>query len=417
MFDLFAGKKPEDHEERGDECLKNKAFGEARIDFEKALDKIESRFQEKAHLADRIREKLKYASESLALQHIENAEAMAEAGDIEEAAELYELALDLTGRKDIRDKITGAMQDLWKKTAPEPDAGGPEHEKEEKPFDAPQKDAVPQTPDPDENYDGELFNVLLNALAPETAEAYRKYGDSFARGYTALNRGDFDLAIKELSDALEQNSGRPTLIPLELATAYLHAEQHAKAEEILKSFVSRNPSEIRAYQLLCEIYWETGQLSKATDLIKSAPSNIRDLPLMRLLEGETRFQSGDMQGAKAVFKASMEEHGPNEIVLRALAKTCEAAGEFEEARELYAQIMNHCASCQRAVEPLIKRRFAELSLETGDTSAKLLDLFFSLVQEDPDHRHDYYLYIGRIYEKRGEKKEARRYLGLAGELG
>lgn len=417
MFGIFSGKKPEDHEERGDECMKKEAFGDARIEFEKALGKIESRFPEKSHLAGRIREKLEHASESLALQHIKNAEVMAGAGDIEEAAELYELALDLTGRKDTRDKIAGAMQGLWKKTIPEPDAGVEKHETEKKSFVASQGEAVSRAPDPEENYDEELFDVLLNALAPETAEAYRQYGDCFERGYTALNRGNFDLAIKELSDALEQNSGSSTLIPLELATAYLHAEQHARAEEILKSFVSRNPAEIRAYQLLCEIYWETGAVSKAEELLKSVPPDIRGLPLMRLLDGETRFQSGDMRGAKAAFKASTDENGPDEIVLRALAKTCEQAGESEEARELYAQIMNYCASCQRAIDPLIKRRFAELSLETGDSSAKLLDLFFSLVQEDPDHRRDYYLYIGRIYEKRGEKKEARRYLGLAGQLG
>ncbi|MFW5930263.1 MAG: tetratricopeptide repeat protein [Desulfosalsimonas sp.] len=417
LFGIFSGKKPEDHEERGDECMKNETFGDARIEFEKALYKIESRFPEKSHLADRIRQKFEYASESLALQHIENAGAMAEAGDVEEAAELYELALDLTGRKDINDKIAAAMKELRKNTFRQPDSAGPADETQREDVTVNEQDVSTRTPAREDSDDEELFNVLLNALAPETAEAYRQYGDSFARGYTALNRGDFDFAIKELSDAMYQNSDRHTLIPLELATAYLHAEQHARAEEILKSFVSQNPAEIRAYQLLCEIYWETGELSKASNLIKSASSDIRGLPLMRLLDGETRFQSGNLQGAKAVFKASMDENGPDEIVLRALAKTCEAAGEPEEARDLYAQIMNHCASCQRTIDPLIKRRFAELSLETGDTSAKLLDLFFSLVQEDPDHRYDYFRHIGRIYEKRGEKKEARRYLGLAGELG
>ncbi|MFW6296878.1 MAG: tetratricopeptide repeat protein [Desulfosalsimonas sp.] len=417
LFGIFAGKKPEDHEEKGDEYLKDKAFGEARIEFDKALHKIESRFPEKKHLADRISKKLESASESLAMKHIENAGAMAKAGDIEEAAELYGLALDLTKNRQTRDKIALAMKELGEKAAQKLDIADAENEKSSRAFSASEKDPVDGASALDESDDEELFDVLLNALGPETAEAYRQYGHSFARGYTALNRGDFELAIRKLSEAMEQNANQTTLIPLELATAYLHAEQHDQAQQILQSFVNQNPGEIRAYQLLCEIYWEAGKLSEAGQLLASAPEKIRGLPIMRLLDGETRFQSGDMQGARAVFQASIDENGPDEIVLRALAKTCEADGDVKEARELYAQIMNLCASCQRAIDPFIKRRYAELSLETGDTSPKLLDLFFSLVQEDPDHRKNYYLQIGRIYEKRGEKKEARRYLGLAGQLG
>ncbi|MFP4573380.1 MAG: hypothetical protein ACLFNW_10455, partial [Desulfobacterales bacterium] len=117
LFDIFAGKKPEDHEEKGDEYLKDKAFGEARIEFDKALHKIESRFPEKKHLADRISKKLESASESLAMKHIENAGAMAKAGDIEEAAELYGLALDLTKNRQTRDKIALAMKELGEKAA------------------------------------------------------------------------------------------------------------------------------------------------------------------------------------------------------------------------------------------------------------------------------------------------------------
>lgn len=417
LFNIFGGKKPEDHEEKGDEFLRNKAFGDARIEFERALDKIETRFSEKAHLKDRISQKLDSAGESLALVHIENAEAMAKAGDTREAEELFELALGLTGREDTRRKIAEAVSGLYGNGNSQQDAAESAREPSKGQSADYENHDTPENQDFEDRDDTELFAVLLNALPEETAEAYRQYGESFARGYAALNRGDFDIAIDELSAAMEENRDEFTLIPLELATAYLHAEEHGRARELLESFISQNPEEIRAYQLLCELYWEAGEFSKAGALLESAPAVIRSSALIQLLDGETRFQSGDLKGAGEVFRACMDEHGADEIVLRALAKTCEAEGDIEEARGLYAQIMNHCASCQRAVDPLIKRRFADLSLESGDTSPNLLDLLFSMVQEDPDHRGDYYLRIGRIYEKRGEDKEARRYLGLARQLG
>ncbi|MCF8094149.1 MAG: tetratricopeptide repeat protein [Desulfobacteraceae bacterium] len=417
LFSIFAGKKPEDHEERGDECLRNKAFGDARIEFEKALHKIETRFAEKKHLTDRIQEKLFSASESLAEEHIKNAEALAEAGDTAEAAEFCQLAMDLTKKEKTRQRITQAMQQIAEKSGEKqiPSREAESGQSRGASTDNRQgRDSL--EPDMEDGNDEELFTVLLNALPHDTAEVYRQYGNSFARGYTALNRGDFDKAIEELSAAMEENKEESTLISLELATAYLHAENHGRARQLLESFIRQNPKEIRAYHLLCDIYWEAGEFVAASQLIESAPPEIRRSSFIELLDGETRFQAGDLEGARTVFNACIEENGADEIVLRSLAKTCEAAGDIEDARELYAQIMNHCTSCQAIIDPFIKRRYAELSFESGDISPKLLDLFFSLVQEDPDNRGVYYLHIGRIYEKLGEQEQAGRYLWLAGQL-
>lgn len=414
LFRMFAGKSPESHEEKGDAYLRLGAFGDARIEFEKALHKIETRFSEKKHLAGRIREKLRSASEALARQHVENAAALAEAGEPEQAAELYGLAMGLTNRQDLQRKIEQGLQQLAPAggpvfngdpgtVAPQPDAGSAE-------------EAGQVFGEKIQDTD-EIFSVLCSSLPAQTAAVYRQYGSRFARGYVALNRGDFARAAEELFEALKEHNGKNTLIPLELATAYLHLEQHARALEILEAFLSENSGEIRAYQLLCEIYWEAGDFSAADRLLASAPHDMRRLPGFQMLAGETRFQAGDLPGAESAFLAYAEAHGSDEIVSRALAKTYEAAGQPEKARDLYARVMNRCASCGRSIDPFVKRRFAELSYECGETSSKLLDLFFTLVREDPDRRADYYGRIGSIYEKRGETREAARYLGLARQVG
>ncbi len=415
LFSMFAGKAPEAHEEKGDAYAGQGAFGEARIEFEKALDKIETRFPEKTHLVDRITEKFKSAGESLAAVHIENARALAEAGDVDQAAELYYLARDLARHESTRRKVGQDLARLAEMVdkiefSYEPEPAAAEHDPE------PEEVGEAEAEAEDQDYE-EMFSVLLSALPAETAEVYQKYGDSFARGYVALNRGNFDHAVNELARALEENRGQATLIPLELATAYLHTEEHWKGRALLESYLEENPYEIRAYQLLCEIYWEAGQLSRAGNLLESAPEQIRNSSSILMLTGETRFQAGDFQGAEDVFRQYEEIHGSDEIVARALAKTAEAAGRIDQARDLYAQIMNQCVSCNAMIDPFVKRRFAELSFESGESSSKLLDLFFSLVREDPDHRGIYYQYIGRIYEKQGEDREARRYLGLSGQAG
>lgn len=411
LLRMFAGKSPEAHEEKGDAYARQGIFGDARIEFEKALHKIEAHFPEKSHLVDRITEKFNSAGASLAAEHMENARVLAQAGDVEQAEELYELALGLTMHENTRRKIEQELTRLASPPGQTETRKAPESETRAPDF-TPEEEIAAADGD-----DEEMFSVLCNALPPQVAEAYQSYGDSFARGYAALNRGDFDQAVSELTRAMEENQGRTTLIPLELATAYLHTEEHARGRELLASFIEENPSEIRAYQLLCEIYWEAGELSRAGDLLASAPEQIRHSPAVLMLTGETRFQAGDLKGANQAFQEYEDTHGSDEIVTRALAKTAEAAGQIDYARDLYARLMNQCTACNTAIDPFIKRRFAELSYESGETSGKLLDLFFSLVREDPDHRGVYYQYIGRIYEKQGEDREARRYLGLSGQSG
>ncbi len=411
LLRMFAGKSPEVHEEKGDAYARQGIFGDARIEFEKALHKIETHFPEKSHLVERITEKFNSAGESLAAEHMDNARALAQAGDVDQAEELYELALGLAMHENTRRKIE---QELARTVSPPPQTQtrNPQESESRGPDFAPEEQIAAAEVD-----DEEMFSVLCNALPRQVAEAYQSYGDSFARGYAALNRGDFDRAVSELTRAMAESQGRTTLIPLELATAYLHTEEHDMGRELLVSYIEENPSEIRAYQLLCEIYWEAGEVSRAGDLLASAPEQIRHSPSMLMLTGETRFQAGDLKGANEAFQEYADTHGSDEIVTRALAKTAEAAGQIEHARELYAQLMNQCTSCNTAIDPFIKRRFAELSYESGETSGKLLDLFFSLVREDPDNRGGYYQYIGRIYEKQGENREARRYLGLSGQPG
>lgn len=419
LFDLFSGRSPEFHEQRGDECTAGRDYGNALLEYEKALEKIDRRFPEKVHLKDRLNGKRKKSADSLAGQHLETAEAVADSGVFEEAREYCRLAMDLAQdeklKKEIENKL-GAFSQALASLPEDPEygpSGAPDWRDEEAVEDEEAEELGEWIEEAAENpeYDEEIFGVLCSTLPEDLREAYQEYGESFAVGYVALNEGDFEAAAEYLEDALSENS-TPNLIPLELATAYIHLGLHEEASGLLDSFVRENPEQPRAYQLLCEIYWENRAFGRADRLLEGVPESIRETKAILLLKGENRFQQKDYAGAQSIFEHCSALYPKDEIVMRALAKTSEASGAFAEAKQLYAEVINRCLSCGTRTDPFLKRRYAELCFKDGETSSTLLNLYLSLAQDDPDNRPLYFNRISSIFQSKGEHDEAKRYKKL-----
>lgn len=417
IFDFLFGKEPEAHELKGDESSRAGAFGDALMEYEKAIDRIDTRFPEKSHLRGRLEEKLAQASNGLAASHMENAIAMENAGELADARELYELALDLAKDTALAREIERRMEG----PAVEPGgfdkapvsggsfSGGAAAETGDADYDDEYDDEYTEE---DEQYDLEVFDILINALPDDLQDAYRGYGASFVAGYVSLNEGDFEFAAECLENAMEENPG-PNLIPLELATAYIHMGRQADAISLLERFISQSPEQPRAYQLLCELYWEKQDFGQVDALFSRAPEKTRDSKPLLLLLGENHYQQKDYAGAESVFENLIERYGKDEIGGRALAKTLEAAGKTQAARDLYGEVINTCLSCGSRADPFLKRRYAELCFQEGETSTRLLKIYLDLAQEDSDNRTVYFNRIARILHSQGEIEEARRYEILA----
>lgn len=402
LFDFFFGKNPEAHEQLGDEHIGAGAVGDALLEYEKAIDRIEKRFPEKIHIKDRLVEKMQTARNGLARNHLENAQIMATAGDLSDAYELYELALELAEDKALKREIEGRLSDFTAVDAPPI--------KQEAVF----QDAVSVPDDAvgvDEDLE-EIFSVLLNALPEELQEAYSSYGDSFMAGYVALNEGDFEFAVAQLENAMDENRP-PNLIPMELSTALIHLGRHDEAADHLEAFVSQNPEQPRAYQLLCEIYWDRKEYDQADRLLSQTPEGIKNSKSMLILQGENRFRKKEYADAESVFETYKNLYGRDEMVSRALAKTLEASGRPDAARELYAEIINKCHSCGTRADPFLKRKYAELCYQGGEASTNLLNIYLGLAREDPDNRAVYFSRASGILKSMGEFDEAKRYAALA----
>jgi tetratricopeptide (TPR) repeat protein len=406
ILKLFSGKTPEEHEQKGDELFSFDLWGKAKIEYERAMDKLEKTSPQNHELKTRLQEKIHQTKEALALGHEQNADDLLESGFYDDARELYILAQELTEnpeqKKDLEIKLEGLdfqLDRTVKEDLPDLDVKAQEAQ-------------VPEFPEQEDEY----FRALCGTLPNEIQKNYLSYGNNFKNGYLALNRGDFTIAADYLSRAMQENPSADSYIPLELATAYLNLGKHAEAQQLLEAFLENQPQALPAYQLLCEIFWERKAFDQADALLSSVPEELTESTAVYILKGETLFHAGNFSAAKEFYRDFLETYGWNELVARALAKTHEAMNELANARNVYRQIMDQCSSCHARLDPFIKQRYADLCFDSGMYTAEILELYLSLAQEVPANASDYFEKVSRIYTAQGNEGEARRFRAIAEKL-
>ncbi|MCU0598596.1 MAG: tetratricopeptide repeat protein [Desulfobacterales bacterium] len=406
LFSFLGGKSPEELELEGEKYYKLEEFGAAKIEYEKALEKAQKKFPEKTNLISRLLKKLTLAKEALATTHLENARLLIQSQNHDEAEGLLRLVLELSDDESIKGKATEeliAIRKNWNLPAA----------KAHDAFETILKHVDHREGDhPIDDY----FSVLCSTLSEDTQEEYRRYGQSFQAGYVALNSGEFEKAADFLEASMREHPHPHSQIPVELATALVHLNQFDEAAVILENYVADNPDSLRGYQALCEVYWDTGKFNQAIDLLGSSPDELKTSLPVRMLLGETRYLEKKYSEAVNVFESAIAEFGFNELTARSLAKAYEACGNIQKAKDLYSQILIGCRSCGTRTDPFIKGRYADLCFQSGEKSDRLLELYFSLVQEDPDNKLQYYQRIHKIYEDIGNDDQARRYRAMADSI-
>ena len=403
ILKLFSGKTPEEHEQKGDELFSFDLWGKAKIEYERALDKLAKTSPQNDELKTRLQEKIHQTKEALALGHEQNADDLIESGFYDDARELYILAQELTKNPQQKKDLEIKLKDLDFQLDRTLEEDLPNLDVEA------QEAQEPEFPEQEEEY----FRALCGTLPNEVQKDYLSYGDNFKNGYLALNRGDFAVAADYLSRAMQETPSADSYIPLELATAYLNLGKHAEAQQLLEAFLEKQPQALPAYQLLCEIFWERKEFYQADTLLSSVPAELTDSIAVYILKGETLFHAGNFSAAKEFYRNFLESYGWNELVARALAKTHEAMNELANARNVYRQIMDQCSSCHARLDPFIKQRYADLCFDSGMYTAEILELYLSLAQEVPGNATDYFEKVSRIYTALGNEGEARRFRAIA----
>lgn len=400
---FFTGKPYHEIGKNADALLQMGEYGSAKLEYEKALLKLAKKTSEAPEAKDHLEEKIATCKDALALEHKKAAENLTETGHYEEAEEILQLALELAQDEQLAVEIEERLKAIEDYSI-QPETPGisvPEEASEDT------REFVYQ------ESGEEYFTALISTLPKTEQEIYLGYGDPFREGYVRLNQGEFEDAVSLLSQALEANSSSGSFIRLELATAHLNLGNNSEGCFLLEGFLKDYPESLRAYQPLCEIYWQNEQFDEAQRLLLNCPEPLRDSPGIHLLIGETLFHAGQYHDAESHYLGYLDSHGWDEAIALALARAFEALGSKEKARKQYSEIMNRCQGCGSRIDPLIKQKYADISLDTGDHSANILELYLGLVQEKPENRTDYFQKISMIYELNGNESEARRFRSFA----
>lgn len=416
LFKFFGGKEPEEYEDRGDRFFNAETWGRAKVEYEHALEKLQKSAPWDDEYRQRLQEKIQQSKEALAREHKRTAANLIEAGHDEDARPYIELALELAEDAKLKSELKQLSEALEHRVAEviQGTLAGVEIEKEVAVDDDENEEdeAETVTEEPNEDY----LRALIGALPEEIQEAYLKYGDAFNHGYIALNKGEFKTADEYLTQALEENPEPDSYIPLELATVYLNLAKLDEARQLLESFLAYHPDALPAYQMLCEIYWESGAFEQANALLVSLPPELAESVAGYLLRGETLYHEGKFSEAKTFYRDFLKTFGWNETVARALAKTHEALGELANARNIYHEIMDNCRSCHTRIDPYVKQKYADLNFESDIYTTEILELYLALAKEIPHHASDYLQKVSRIYEAEGNYQEAERFKKIAEKL-
>ncbi|MFZ7113533.1 MAG: tetratricopeptide repeat protein [Desulfatiglandales bacterium] len=403
LWGFLGGKTPREIEKRGDDYCGIKEYGAAMLEYEKAVDKFSKKSTAKPGDIERLKEKLAQSRASLACSHKETAEDLMETGHWDEAEERLILALELTKDEGLRGQIEGLRKEIQAHISDEEKIAYQDVYLEER-----------ISRDTEEGpQEEEYFAALCSAFPDEERSAYYSYGENFRKGFAALNRGDFDGALEALTRALEDDPLEGSFIPLELATVHLNLGMHEKAQALLEGFLKDHPASLRAYQVMCELLWERKEFDQALSFLDACPEELNETLAVLLLRAETLCQAERYKEAESFLNGYLKTFGWEENVGRTLARVFEAVDQKERARDLYGKIMEDCQTCRRASDPAVKRKYADLSFDTGRYSMRILELYLALVQEDPDNRAHYYQRISRIYSSTGNEKEAGRFLAFA----
>ncbi|UCD81103.1 MAG: tetratricopeptide repeat protein [Desulfobacterales bacterium] len=406
ILDFFSKKDPEDYEQKGDAFFEAEAYGKAIVEYEQALARLEKTSPWDDGYRNSLREKISTSREKLALAHEKTAEELMEAGHNDDARQYIELAQELTRDPRLKSNLDQHLQNLEKQARKAFQTTLPNFDVSE------QDDQPPEAPD-DPGQDDEYFAALVGTLPEEVQESYLSYPEVFKTGYLALNRGDFEQAAKDLSQAMQEHAEPQSYIQLELATAHLNLGQYDEACRLAESFLKYRPDALPAYQLLCEIFWETKAFDRTDALLSSLPEELTESVAAYVLRGENLYQAEKYAEAKEFYRNFLKKYEWHETVARALAKTHEALGERTNARYIYGEIMNHCRSCHTRIDPEIKQKFADLSLASGLNTSEVLEMYLSLAREIPQNAADYYNKISRIYAAQGNEEESRRFRLIA----
>ena len=330
---------PEEFIAKGDALLRAGNYFEARNSYESGIDCCRDR-PEYARLVEDIRERISEANSALAGRNIEEAGHAERRGDRAKAAEHLELALELAGSPEVREKAARLLAAVRSDMTGPPDvAAAPRGSSCSSCSSSGQPMVTDEPADPHHLGTAELFELLVHQLPEEVQRRYAALGETFAAMFIAASHDRHEEALA-LLEAWYSGPDRD-IYCCEKAKILHRLGKVRESETYFLESIRENVHNPLPHLGLALLLLEEGRLDEAarqTEAMASAGIFAGQATMMR---GEVYEMAGDTDGAIALYGRLLD----TPLARAAAEKLCgllNAAGRQDEAAAVFKRYLKKC---------------------------------------------------------------------------
>lgn len=392
---LFGVGSFDDHRAEGDRLFAGGSFEEARLAYERALDRQKGAPGDGvAHCESRMRECL----DAMARSRIDEAERLAGEGYFDLAEAELRNAMELAADDALARQARLRLETLE------------------------QEDARRNAEGPEELDDDDRWAILAGSWEEDQLVEYDEYGEAFRAALLGLHDGEIEQSRAALEAILEQAED-PLYLWLEVGRARASAEDFEGAEAALRTFLANLPPDhggearLGAHASLAALRDQADDQEGAIAEFEAAMEAFVDDPRPFFLMGRYLRSIGSPSEAAEVMEAALpllDEHRPDWRFYEELGLACAEADEPEKAAGYLDRVIAHFVSIRRLdFPPATAVARAELYEAEGRLD-KAADLYRGLANGSDHANHlRYHREAGRLLIELGLLDEARRMLTRA----
>lgn len=401
---MFGGGSAADERAEADRLFERGDVFEARQAYERALDRNKGA---DGALAKHCEARIAACFDALAQKRMDEAEELRKQGELEMARTELETAIELARTPAFKEKARRAFETLER------------------------KDAVEQAAEPTELTEDERWAVIAGTWGDRQNDEFDEYGEDLRTALLDLHDGRIEEARAVLERLAEENEDAIYLW-LEIGRARLEAKDEEGGAKALRRFLKRlkeadeegeedrSDARLAAHIALSQIADKRGDEEKAISWLNKAIEVMPDDPRPFLQLGVYLRQKGHAEEAIEVLDTAislLDEDRPSWEAYQELGLAKMDAGYDDEAIDLLEKVTRFFMSRQRLDFP----RSTALPLarlhEKAGRLERAADLYRSLANGSDRANHlEYHREAARVLVQLGLLTEARRMLTRAAAL-
>ena len=324
--------------EKGDRCLGDERYADARDAFAEALLKIEENGEENVSMKSSIQEKFAETGNRLGLLNLAEAEYALNSGYLKKAEEHLRIVMDLAEDAVIREKGDRLLAGLAS-GAPSNKITDVDHSCSSCTIDTGQLDHDSHGTEGSLSSE-DRFALYTHTLPGDLPERYSTLGERFAYGCLLNRDGDGEGALKvfeELSAEKEND-----ILDYEMAIIYYRNGNLENCERLLRRAIELNDLNPLCNVALVELMAETGRFAEAIPVLEQMLASGLIPDQARLLLGDILFMMEDENRAVESYSQVLSSPGYAKQAAEKLIPLLIKQGRNDEADFLAKKYMKGC---------------------------------------------------------------------------